>query len=217
MARATLPSIAPLLFALVLLGIAVFTWFMRALVESDPDPFFLNLTCFAFAGLCIRTGEFMFDGNRGNGLLVLALLSALVVFVHVFVLKAHMHTTVAHYQKLLEQYRRDGCENAAIEHWARLLLHVTGTDFAPGVYNWLRWIPIVFPLEPREKSRRDAFSLLPDAQFRKAPRDENGLSARLMEVPASERTTLWRLYWITCVVLWIIFLVVILLSQKEKS
>jgi hypothetical protein len=211
------PYTSPFAFSLVILVIALFTWFMRTLVESDPDPFFLNLTFFAFAGQCIRTGEFFGDGNRSIFLLILFLIALLAVGFQVFVLKAHMHTTLKHYKELLTKYRKDGCSDHDIEHWASVLLHITGTDFSPGIYRWLKWLPEVFPSEPRAKSRMDAFSILPETDFQKAPSDETGLTAGLMAVPSEKREALWRLYWVTCVVSWGIFVVAILISQEVKS
>jgi len=215
--RAITPYVRPFAFSLVVLGIALFTWLMRTLVESDPDPFFLNLTFFAFAGQCIRTGEFMLNKNRGPGrsnlLLFLLVFALLMVVCHVFVLKAHMRTTMNHYQELLTQNRKGNCSDHDIEHWSSVLLHVTGTDFFPGSYRWLK----VFPLEPRAKSRIDGFSILPETHFRKAPSDANGFTPESLAVPLEEREWLWHLYWITCLCLWVSFVTAIWMSHRIVS
>jgi hypothetical protein len=216
--RAIIPSLAPFLFAVVLFVIALLTWLMRTLVESDPDPFFLNLTFFAFAGLCIRGFEFVLGGHKGNGFLDLSwLVGVFVVLLHIVVLKAHMRTTMRHYQKLLTKHRKISCSDPDIEHWANVLLQITGTDFAPGSYRWLEWLLNVFPSEPRERSRRDAFFTLPDTHFRKEPLDTPGLTVDSMAVPPDKRTMLWHWYWITCAASWLIFVVVIWMSQERKS
>jgi hypothetical protein len=210
--------LAPFLFAVVVFGIALFTWLMRTLVDSDPDPFFLNLTFFAFAGLCIRAFEFVLTANKSNGFLDLSWYAGgLVVLLHVFVLKAHMRTTMRHYSQLLTKYRKVGCSDPDIEHWANVLLQITGTDFAPGSYGWLKWLLNVFPSEPREKSRRDAFSILPNTHFRKEPLDSPGLTVDSMAVPVDKRIMLWHWYWITCAASWLIFVVVIWMSQEGRS
>jgi hypothetical protein len=214
------PYINLIVFSIIVFGIALWTWCMRSWVESDPDPFFLNLTFFAFAGQCIRTSEFFHDGNviqdgyLSNILLILLLFGALVVVFQVNVMRAHMRETKEYYIELLQKYRKDGCSDPEIEHWAGVLLRITGTDFSPGIYGWLKGLLAVFPTEPRAKSRVDAHSILPGTSFRKSPPDDEGLTAGLMAVPSERRYTLWHLYWGTCVVSWIIFAVAIWFSQK---
>jgi hypothetical protein len=123
-------------FFLAVFGIAMLLWFLRTLVESDPDPFFLNFTFFAFAGQCIRTSELLETGRIQpvhGGLLLGA---AIIVAVQVFVMKKHKRITMEHYKTELKSRKTDGCSEREIDHWASVLLQITGVDFHPGGYAW---------------------------------------------------------------------------------
>lgn len=198
-----------LAFIIAILIIAITTWIMRGLVESDPDPFLLNLTFFAFAGQCIRTSELIRDGAF-NGLLALLLLFAfLVVLSQVVIMRAHMKTTLMHYKGLLAKYKTESCIESEIDHWADALLQITGVDFSPGLY---RWLAIAFA-EPREKSRKNAFSILPGSRFQVAPASD--FRAESLIVPVSERRPLWYFYLATCLAAWGIFILAMILSTRK--
>ena len=144
-------------FFSAVLGIAILLWFLRTFVESDPDPFFLNFTFFAFAGQCIRTSELLHTKHLQplhGGLLLGA---SIFVAVQVFVMKKHKRITLEHYKFMLKQAKTDGCPEREIDHWAGVLLRITGVDFHPGGYAW--WASL-FDTEPREDRREQAFSIL---------------------------------------------------------
>ncbi|HET9285778.1 MAG TPA: hypothetical protein VFR24_27825 [Candidatus Angelobacter sp.] len=190
---------------LAVLGIAFIVWMMRTAVESDPDPFFLNLTFFAFAGQCIRTGESVKDGKLDVQLVYLLVIGFATLFGQVLVMKAHMKTTLKYYKGLLDLHKSDGCQKQEIHYWADRLLEITGVDFAPGNYSWL----ILFNTEPREKRRLDAFSILPESDFKTTQ-----FSPQSLIVPLDKRKLLWSMYRWICLISWIIFIVAIIFSAK---
>ncbi|HKP03384.1 MAG TPA: hypothetical protein VJU77_08505 [Chthoniobacterales bacterium] len=203
-------------FSSVVFAIALLSWIMRTLVESDPDPFLLNLTFFAFAGQSIRTIEFIYNGHTNGFLLFLGLIAVGIVGCQALILRAHMHTTKTHYKALLAEYKKTSCSDHEIEHWASVVLQITGTDFSPGNYFGFKGLEKVFPSGPRAKSRMDALSILPETDFRKAGPSGSGLTAELLVVPAEDRVTLWCLYRRACAAAWIVFMIAILISQKKS-
>ena len=185
--------------------IAFLIWMMRTWVESDPDPFFLNLTFFAFAGQCIRTSEFIREGRSSAQLLFLLLCGSVMLVVQVLVMRAHMKTTLKYYKTVLTQNKADGCSEQVIEYWANMLLQITGVDFAPGHYNWL----IVFNTEPREKRRMDAFAILPEGYFQRTR-----FTPQSLIIPTDERKLLWNVYMGICLISWVVFVLAIISSAK---
>ncbi len=187
-------------FFLAVLGIATALWFLRTLVESDPDPFFLNFTFFAFAGQCIRTSELLDTGRLRpvHGGLLLG--SFIIVAVQVFVMKKHKRLTFEHYRFTLKAKKNDGCSDRELDHWANVLLRITGVDFHPGGYAW--WASL-FDTEPREERREQAFSILPDSHFQL--RSENVEANVLMLPDSSERRRYWWSYVGCCIVAWMLF------------
>ena len=211
------PYLSTMVFVLVVFGIALVTWALRLWVESDPDPFVLNLTFFAFAGQCIRTSEFYYHDNKSGWLLVLFLIALFLVLLQSRVLLKHRHKTLDRYRSQLELHKQDNCSPWEIEYWAALLLKVTGTDFSPGSYRRLRWLPVlteIFATEPRKRRRIEAVQMLPDSHFKKRPTVSSGLNDESLEVPPPERIVWWKLYCWICVASWVIFIWAIRWSEK---
>jgi hypothetical protein len=203
------PYIDPFAFIIAVFMVAMCTWIMRSFVESDPDPLCLNLTFFAFAGQWIRTNEIIDNGNLSRPIFFLLVIGFLIVLFQVIVLKAHMRTTREHYEDVLMNYKTDECSDHEIEHWAAALLRITGTDFSPGSYKLLA---VLFDSEPRRKSRKQAFSILPSTHFRLASPD--GLTADSLTVPLKQRKMLWRCYLGSCLVSWVIFIMAMIISHR---
>src|SRR5438552_12533740 len=80
-------------FILAILIIAILTWIFRNLIESDPDPFLLNLTFFAFVGQAIKTSELTREGNVTPIILLLMLVAFLLVMTQVMVLRRQKTAT----------------------------------------------------------------------------------------------------------------------------
>jgi hypothetical protein len=112
---------------------------------------------------------------------------------------------------LLTDYKTDGCSPTEIDHWAVALLQITGVDFSPGLYKWIATLAIAFN-EPREKGRRDAFSILPATHFQVASTSDFKPAALI--VPPAERRFLWYLYLCTCLMAWTIFIVTTIISTR---
>lgn len=189
--------------------IALLMWVCRSFVQSDPDPLYLNLTFFAFTAQCLRTVDFAGDGANESFLIKLLAPGALMVLVQVRIMQAHMKTTLAHYQALLRAHRMPRCSDGDVAHWASILLLITGVDFAPGSYGWLRSL---FDAEPREKRRIEAFSILPKNRFRVD--HESGLTADALTVPLERRRRLWFLYVFTFILSWTVFVIALVKAQK---
>jgi hypothetical protein len=197
-------------------------WLLRTSVESEPDPFFLNLTFFAFAGQFIRTAELLAEGKCPKlGLFLLDCAAVLAVLFQVIVYRAHARTTKSHYKKKLAEFRQEHCSDGDVEHWATVMLEITGVDFQPMGYKWLA---LLFGGEPREKSRAVAYSVLPDDKFRlnkagasspvstsTGPESKLGLMEEDLTLPAkTERKNLWRAYWVLCLLCWFLFITVMI-------
>lgn len=201
-----------ILLLTVIFGIALFIWAVRTLIETDPDPFFLYLTFFAFAGQCTRTAEVFRteDTTRLHG--VLFLIGLGVIMSQVFVMRGHRMLTSAHYKELLTHSNTDHLENE-VDRWVAVLLRITRVDLYPGGYKWLP--AFVFKTEPREQSRKDAVWVLPGERFQKS---ETGLTPASLEVPESgDRRRLWSLYVGLAVVAWLCFAGAVLISPSESS
>jgi len=195
-------------FIAAVLIIAILTWVLRTLVESDPDPFFLNLTFFAYVGQCIKTSELIRAGCVQRSIIYLILLATFTVLIQVMILRTQKRATLAHYKKLLSESKTDKCSDNEIEHWAVSLLHVSGIDFHPGYYKWLKLIAFVFT-EPREKSREDALSILPGGHF-------NGLTPGQLIVGDEPRMKLWYWYLGICLLSWLLFVVEVIVASKKS-
>jgi hypothetical protein len=188
-------------FIFGLLLIALICWYVRARLEANPEPFFLSFTLFAFAGQFIRSGEWaaklIFSGVMLPGLgklFILLGVAGVTVAFQVFVMKAHFDMTRAHYRALLHDHLKSSKDNQ-IDNWATVLLRVTGVDFFPGSYKWL------FPVEPKEESRRLAISVLPSRDFNKSR-----ITADSLIVPATpQRKLYWWLYVGLCLLAWLWF------------
>lgn len=189
-----------LLFFLSILVIAFILWAVRSLVESDPDPFFLNLTFFAFAGQLIRLTELIAENTvtrLHHGLLLAAVL---VVGGQIWVSRQHKNITLDHYKDLLKRHAKKSCQDADIERWSGLLLQMTGVDFWPGGYKWMTRVPLL-QKEPRKKSREQGFLILPNNKF-----ETSQFSSVDLIVPEhKDRKTLWNCYVGFSFVAWILF------------
>jgi membrane protein YqaA with SNARE-associated domain len=189
-------------YILAVLLIAIVVWAVRSKVESDPDPFFLNMTFFAFAGQSVLTAD-LYHVTRPSGLIIFLNLLALgIVFVQLAVMKAQYSTTKEHYKTrlsenlvgraaILEQHDNEIPKQIQddIEHWATILVRITGIDFYPQWYqNRLR-----FGVRggPREERRRQAVSILPTDKF-EVKKDH--ITVNALEVEEDSRKWLWRGY-----------------------
>lgn len=215
--------------------IALFCWYLRSRIESDPEPFFLGLTFFAFAGQFIRTAEWtsqlIVKGRAFPGygkILILLGLGLATVIGQAFVMKTHMQLTTAHYAQLLKRNHLKGAQDHQIERWITVLLRITGVDFFPGGYRWLKDF---FPtsIEPREKSRRLAVSVLPSKEFRIDPESaitqqaegttiqSTGIAASTLVVPPSlQRSVYWWSYVVLCILSWIWFISVMMVPLEHS-
>jgi hypothetical protein len=184
--------------------VAWICWYVRARLEFIPDPFFLSFTFFAFVGQFVRSAEWIarliFGGVMPPGLGKLFILwgvgFATAAF-QVVVMTVHVAMTRAHYRSLLRNHSKSTSQDQ-LDNWATVLLRVTGVDFFPGSYKWL------FPIEPKEESRRLAISVLPSTGF-----DKSGIDPDSLIVPATtQRKVYWWLYVALCLLAWLWFVLV---------
>lgn len=198
-------------------GILVFAflcWVLRSKIASDPEPIFLNLTFFAFAGQFIRTAEWIWElivhGHMlpGFGTLFFLFVAALAfVLLQALVMKKHMDMTTARYNALLKR-RLKPAEDHEIDRLAKVLLRITGVDFYPGGYRWLQWFKKGSSTEARAKSRELAVSILPD-RLR--------LKAKTLILPKTpQRRFYWWSYVIICLCSWILFVWTIVLTRRKS-
>lgn len=96
------------IFGLLLVGLTV--WYIRARLESNPEPFFLSFTFFAFAGQFVRSAEWsakpVFGGVIPPGLgrlWILVGIGAVTAALQVVVMGVHFAMTRAHYRKSIEE------------------------------------------------------------------------------------------------------------------
>ncbi len=178
--------------------IAIGTWISRAIVEWDPDPFFLNLTFFAIAAQGIKTTEIVTAGKADGTLQFLLIPGVVLVSIQTLIMRAHTRLTRAHYEHVLLTYKSSRCPLGAVDHWTAVLMQMTKPDLSPGSYQFWSFF---FDGEVREKSRQKAFSILPTSYFPRV----NGFTAQTLTIPASrERSVLWRAYLITCIASWVV-------------
>jgi membrane protein YqaA with SNARE-associated domain len=196
------------LFAVML--IAFLVWLVRANAESDPDPFLLNITYFAFAGQCVLLAELLFEG-RGVAIILPTVVSLVLVFLQLVILKQQFVVTKEHYKALLKKYYISSSATKITdeqsEYWSKVLIRITGIDFYPELYKKYQ---MGVKGGPREERRRQAISILPNGQFRKIDEDvtttETGFTTEALTVPVENRQLLWKLYYFTCILTWISFI-----------
>lgn len=181
------------------LGIALFSWFLRSYAEGDADPFLVNFTFFAFAGQCIKTGELIIEGNPRPLIFGLFLVAIILVAFQVFVIKAQVWRTIEYYKEILEKNNIGDCTPDEIGRWATVLVRITGVDFYPEFYKLLNE---VFGSEQREKRRREAVSILPPDRFNC---EAGGVTQDVLTVPPESRKVLWRFYAYICLLSWLVF------------
>ncbi len=192
------------LVAAVLL-IALFAWIVRTYAESDPDPFLLNLTFFAFAGQCIRTSELIGERHPWMGWIVgLATFAALLVMAQSAVIRFQAKRTREHYKVILKANLQVKLSPAEIDSWADVLVRITGVDFFPG--SFYKWLSKRIGSAPREDRRQKAVSILPDIFFKE-------VASESLVIPEESRRFLWNLYAIICFVSWIAFIVCLLIPR----
>lgn len=94
-------------FVVAVFGIALLVWGVRSIAESEPDPFVLNFTFFAFAGQCILTAELGRQEKLNGTIAGLALLGGITLLAQIFVFRGHVNKTTDHYKILLQKYQLD--------------------------------------------------------------------------------------------------------------
>lgn len=209
-------------FILGVFLIALLCWYLRTRIESNPEPFFLSLTFFAFAGQFIKFAEstaLVIARERvfpGYGKMVILVACGVgTVVAQAYVLKVHMQITTAHYTGLLDQYAKPGHKDH-VDRWANVLLRITDVDFFPGGYGWLKQF---FPTktEPKLRSRNLAVLALPSKEFRvSSDGTGDGITAKLLEVPpTSQRRFYWWSYVALCGLAWLWFLLAMMLSPQN--
>lgn len=199
-----------LLFLSVVAVIALLTWLLRNLTDSDPDPFLLNFTFFAFAGQSIRTVE----SGCAPPLLWALLLGTVFVIAQVYIVRWHGRVTTQHYQRVLEEISINTKSPPAIAHWARILRQITSTDVYPEYYEL---VASLFGSAPRVDSRNDAKSILPgslfDAEKSLPPAfcdsenagPEHYKLPEVLKLPRGQRQNLWRVYLVASLASWLTF------------
>ena len=195
-------------FVIGVIGIALLAWLVRSFAESEPDPFLLNFTFFAFAGQCILTVELIREGNPRGIVLGLDLLAVILVIVQILIFQAQTSRTLEHYKDILEKNNIGGCSPDEMERWAAALVRITGVDFYPEFYRILSK-----GLGPRDKQRKQAVSILPRDKFKC---DEGGVTSATLTIPAQERKVLWRLYAGICILSWAVFVACILVARGHQ-
>ena len=200
--------------------IALGLWFLRSVMELQPDPFFLNVTFFAFAAQCIRTIE-AWQTGRSNALVWTFWGAALLLLgLELAVMRRHEKLTVRHYEKQLEKANHEVVDKARhegtqkqpwppgeINRWAKLLVKISGTDFLPGSL-WL--LASVFEGEPKEISKQDAVSVLPDTEF---IHTSEHLTPTQLTVSDSDRRLYGTLYILFPALSWLVFVLALFASR----
>jgi hypothetical protein len=195
-------------FIVIVFGIALIAWLVRTYLESEPDPFLLNFTFFAFAGQCILTAELVREEKHVGTILVLLVPAVILLLLQIWTMRAQVEKTRERYQTILEENKIGDCSSDEIERWSNVLERITGVDFFPEFY--LRIIKVG---SPREKRRRQAISILPQDKFRIG---KDGINSVLMMVPPSERQFLWRCYAIICALSWAVFIACIVVARWHQ-
>ena len=196
-------------FIIAVFIIAVVIWGLRSIFESEPDPFLLNLTFFAFAGQAILTAELVREGRQSVALIPLILPALFFLLLQIWIIRKQVDRTLEHYinllkEKLLKKDVIDTCGEEWLERWANLMVRITGVDFYPEFY-----LDKVKVGSPREKARKQAVSILPSDVF---DLSEDGITSRKLMLAPNDRRRLWRTYVIVCVASWLIFILCILIA-----
>lgn len=215
--------------------IALICWWLRSRIEFNPDPFWLSLTFFAFAGQFIRFAEATVrvisthQTFPGYGkMFPLVAVGGVLAVAQTFVMNGHVQMTKRHYTKVLAPHLKSESLRFL---WTDVLLRVTNVDLHPGGYKWLRKM---FPYneEPKERSRQLAFSALSregaisDGAATKSLEDSEAtllkstitstepITADLLIVTDTwGRAAYWWSYVVLCVLSWALFLVSMTISQ----
>jgi len=198
------------LFIAVVFGIAVIVWGLRSVYESEPDPFLLNLTFFAFAGQSILTAELVREGKQGVALPALIVPAFFFLLLQIWIIRMQVDRTLQLYikrlsEKLLKKEIIDICGDDVLEAWANLMVRITGVDFYPEFY-----LDRIKVGSPREKRRKQAVSILPPTTFDRAP--QNGITPPMLVLEPKDRKRLWRVYVAVCAVSWVIFILCIFIA-----
>jgi hypothetical protein len=206
--------------AVAVVVIALGLWYLRSNVELQPDPFFLNLTFFAFAAQCIRTVE-AWQADEANGLLLIYFGAALILLgLELAVIRKHGSLTVARYEEQLKTANAEAVkanvggsrkewQQGEIHRWAKLLVKISGTDFLPGSL-WLLTLASFFEVEPKEKSKRDAVSILPTLDFILT---SESLKPKELNVPDPDRKRYGLLYIVFPALSWIVYVLALFASR----
>ena len=203
--------------------IALVLWYLRSKIELQPDPFFLNVAFFAFAAQIIRTIEAWQTGRANGWVWFLASMGLVLLGFELAVMSQHEKLTITHYEKQLELANQEAVANARrmgtekkpwqmgeINRWAKLMVKISGTDFLPGSL-WL--LASVFEEQPKEKSKREAVSILPDADF---IRTSEYLTSRELTLPELDRKRFGSLYILFPALSWIVFILALFASRGEQ-
>ena len=118
-----------------------------------------------------------------------------------------MDKTLEYYKQCLEEKSIIGLTAGEIEHWATILVRITGVDFYPEFYQ--RHFKGVG--SPREKRRKQAVSILPRDKFNCA---KDGVTPDLLTIPRDDRRFLWRCYAIICGLSWAVFIGCIIVVRR---
>lgn len=202
-----IPYIDTIWYIAAVVGIALVAWLVRSFVESNPDSFLLNITFFAFAGQCVFTAQMMREGLSIAVLSVLLLIGLSLLVFQVLIFRAQALKTLEHYQRVLEENKLVSLTSSEIEHWATMLIRITGVDFYPEFYNTMSK---GFGRGPRAKRRKEAISILPQDRFKSG---SDGVTIDSLLVPPDERKWLWRSYAFTSLSAWLFFITSILVTS----
>jgi membrane protein YqaA with SNARE-associated domain len=176
-------------FVVAVFGIGLLVWSVRSVAESEPDPFVLNFTFFAFAGQLVVTAELWVRQDKVNATVAgLALFGLLTVLVQILVFRDQIDKTTEHYKTLLQKYKPDKYNDAEIDKWAEVIVRITSVDFWPQLY---RGLGSSFSSGPRGRRRRQALMVLNDGGFKCG---EGGITADSLTVPEDERRWSWRFH-----------------------
>lgn len=203
------PWLYALLFVVIVVGIALVAWLIRTIFESEPDPFLLNFTFFAFAGQCILTAEVWREGNRDGLMFGLLVPAAISLLLQIFTISKQLDRTREYYKQRLDEHKIADLTPGDIEYWATILVRITGVDFYPEFYE--RHFKGVG--SPREKRRVQAISVLPRDKFNSGT---DGLTPHLLKVPPDDRRFLWRCYVAFCISSWLFFIFCILIVRRQS-
>jgi membrane protein YqaA with SNARE-associated domain len=195
-------------FVVAIFGIALLVWGVRSIAESEPDPFVLNFTFFAFAGQCVLTAELARLDKINGTAAGLALLGFITLLVQIAVFRGQVYKTTEHYKTLLQKFNPDKYNDAEIDKWAEAIVRITGVDFWPQLYQG--WSSS-FGSGPRGKRRSQALMVLNNGGFKCG---EGGLTAEALTVPEDIRTWPWRFHAFLCFLSWAVFIACMQVAKR---